>query len=102
MECLDGQTLKYRIQGKALSTDEILDLATQVAEGDFTTCRHVESPILQASHFPNAFRNKIPPSLRFRAGERLLQECCLILIDILWDSWHISNAERNPINSNIF
>jgi serine/threonine protein kinase len=33
MEFLDGQTLKHRIQEKPLSTDEILELAIQVAEG---------------------------------------------------------------------
>ncbi len=33
MEYLDGQTLKQRIQGKPLGTDEILDLAIQIAEG---------------------------------------------------------------------
>src|SRR5512143_1650204 len=33
MEYLDGQTLKRRIQGKPLGTDEILDLAIQIAEG---------------------------------------------------------------------
>jgi len=33
MEFLDGKTLKHRIQGKALSTEEILDLAIQVSDG---------------------------------------------------------------------
>jgi len=33
MEYLDGQTLKHRIQGKPPGTDEILDLAIQIAEG---------------------------------------------------------------------
>jgi serine/threonine protein kinase len=33
VEYLDGQTLKHRIQGKPLGTDEILDLAIQIAEG---------------------------------------------------------------------
>jgi serine/threonine protein kinase len=32
-EYLDGQTLKHRILGKPLGTDEILDLAIQIAEG---------------------------------------------------------------------
>jgi len=33
MEYLEGQTLKHRIQGKPLGTDEILDLAIQIANG---------------------------------------------------------------------
>src|SRR5512139_409393 len=33
MEFLEGQTLKRRIQGKPLGTDEILDLAIQIADG---------------------------------------------------------------------
>ena len=33
MEYLEGKTLKHRIQGKRLGTDEILDLAIQIADG---------------------------------------------------------------------
>jgi serine/threonine protein kinase/formylglycine-generating enzyme required for sulfatase activity/dienelactone hydrolase len=33
MEYLEGKTLKHRIQGKPLGTDEILDLATQIVDG---------------------------------------------------------------------
>jgi serine/threonine protein kinase len=33
MEFLDGSTLRERIQGKPLRTDEIVDLATEIAEG---------------------------------------------------------------------
>jgi len=33
MEFLDGQTLKHRIESKRLSTDEILDLATEIVDG---------------------------------------------------------------------
>jgi serine/threonine protein kinase len=33
MEYLDGQTLRQRILGKPLGTDEILDLAVQIADG---------------------------------------------------------------------
>jgi Tol biopolymer transport system component len=33
MEYLEGSTLKHRIQGKPLQTDEILDLAIQIADG---------------------------------------------------------------------
>ncbi len=33
MEYLEGKTLKHRIQGKPLGTDEILDLAIQIADG---------------------------------------------------------------------
>ena len=33
MEYLEGKTLKHRIQGKPLQTDEILDLAIQIADG---------------------------------------------------------------------
>ena len=33
MEFLEGNTLKHHIQGKPLGTDEILDLAIQIADG---------------------------------------------------------------------
>jgi len=33
MEYLEGKTLKHRIQGRPLGTDEILDLAIQIADG---------------------------------------------------------------------
>src|SRR5512136_82627 len=33
MEYLEGKTLKHRIQGKPLGTEEILDLAIQIADG---------------------------------------------------------------------
>src|SRR5512136_2672026 len=33
MEYLEGKTLKHRIQGKPLGTDEILDLAIQIVDG---------------------------------------------------------------------
>ncbi|MGH6631528.1 MAG: serine/threonine-protein kinase, partial [Burkholderiales bacterium] len=33
MELLEGQTLKHRIEGKPLKTDELLDIALQIAEG---------------------------------------------------------------------
>ncbi len=32
MECLEGTTLKYRIEGKPLSVDQIIDFAAQVAD----------------------------------------------------------------------
>ena len=32
MECLEGQTLQQRIQGKALKVGEVLDLAIQIAD----------------------------------------------------------------------
>ncbi len=39
MEYLEGKTLKYRIQGKPLGTDEILDLATQIADASMRLTR---------------------------------------------------------------
>src|ERR1017187_2298142 len=33
MECLEGQTLRQRLAGKLLKTEEVLDLAIQIADG---------------------------------------------------------------------
>jgi Tol biopolymer transport system component/predicted Ser/Thr protein kinase len=33
MECLEGQTLKHRIQGKPLKVEEVLELGIQIADG---------------------------------------------------------------------
>ena len=33
MECLEGQTLKQRLAGKPFPTEEVLDVAIQVADG---------------------------------------------------------------------
>src|SRR5579863_3290638 len=33
MELLEGQTLKHRIEGKALQTDDLVDLAVQITDG---------------------------------------------------------------------
>ncbi len=32
MEYLEGQTLKHRIQGRSMQTDELLDLGIQIAD----------------------------------------------------------------------
>ncbi len=32
MEFLEGQTLKHRIQGRSMQTDELLDLGIQIAD----------------------------------------------------------------------
>ena len=46
MEFLEGQTLRHRIQGKPLGTDEILDLAIQIADRNVSmTLRHLQLEI---------------------------------------------------------
>ncbi len=32
MQYLEGQTLKHRIQGRSMQTDELLDLGIQIAD----------------------------------------------------------------------